>query len=286
MGGFEAGHGALGKRYVRYLGMGHTGDEGIAGPGGVDDTGGDGLELLVAGAVAAKNALAAQRDIDLVHPHGREMVSGFLGGGATCYGLGFLEVELERMQAMVLALLQCLDGTGSLGGAHGIDHEWGGAVTDEVLQGLGGDVGVGHDKDRAIDGLDAGLKEFGRDPVDDVGVGNGGDHVARLVVDTQVQAVAHALTTLAQRKVQSDGLALTPAHLAEGLAAESAHKLHLMPQQLQVVGDVTRHAAASQGHLSRHRVGRNKGRRQCRRDVHVDTPDNSNIFTHVVSIIR
>ena len=151
-------------------------------------------------------------------------------------------------------------------------------------QGLIGDIGIGNHLRRAIDDVDAGLEKIGGDTVNDVGVGHGGNHVARLVVYTQVQAVAHALAALTQREVQPDGLALAPAHLAEGLAAKDAHKFHLVAHQPQVVGDVARHAAAAQGHLSRHRVGWDKRGSQCRRNVHIHAPNYSYISVHYHSL--
>ena len=203
-----------------------------------------------------------------------------LGRLASSDSLGFQKIEFERVQAVGLALLQRFDDTGSLGGAHGIDDERCRAVVDEVQQSLGRDVGVGNDGRRGIDDIHARFEECGGELADDVGVGHGGNHVARLVVDTQVQTVAHPLAALTQREVQPDGLALVPAHLAEGLAAERAHKFYFMSHQPQVVGDVACHAAAPQRHLSRHRVGRDKRRRQRCRDVHVHASNHSYISVH------
>ena len=125
-------------------------------------------------------------------------------------------------------------------------------MVNQVLQGLHRNVGVGNNSCRGVDFADAFLKKSGRYVVHYIGIGYGGDHVARLVVDTQVQAVAQVLAALTQREVQPDGLAFSPTHLAEGLPAKDAHKFHFVTHQPQGVGDVTCHTATAQGHLPRY----------------------------------
>ena len=280
MGGLEAGSSTVGEGLPAHLGMGHTSDEGIARPGSVDDTGGNGFEVLVASTVTAINALAAQCDIDLGNAHFSEAVgSGFdriTGSDSQRLYL----VEFHAMQAFCLALLQCLDDTGSLSRAHGIDQERSRAVIDEILQGPGRDIGIGNHTFRTIDVGDACCQKLGGDVINDIGVGHSGNHVACLVVDAQVQTIAHTLAAFTQTEVHADCLALAPAHLAEGLATECTHKLHIVAHEPQVVGDVTRHAATAQGHLTRHRVGRDKRSRQSRRNVHVHTTNNSYKSVH------
>ena len=121
MGGFQARLGALREGHTAHLGMGQAGDESVTRPRSVEDTGRDGLQVLMARAVAAKHAIAAQGDIYLLHTHRREALGGLHGCVAMGDCLSLHEVEFQGVEAFGLALLQRLDNSGRLGGTHGIN---------------------------------------------------------------------------------------------------------------------------------------------------------------------
>ena len=120
-------------------------------------------------------------------------------------------------------------------------------MVDEEGEGLLAEEGVGHHHVGTVDGVDSVAKPFQIQAAIERDVGDGGLHVAHLVVEAEEDGALGVGVLRGKREV--DAQLLTFFHHAHGKVVVAKHtgQPHLMTQQTQVMGDVTGHATMVEG---------------------------------------
>ena len=174
----------------------HSCQECIAGAGSIDDLAGQGREEPFLGGIAAIDAFAAERDIDMRHTEVEQHLCRLGIGRGLRDGERLFEVELERMEVGQLAFAKGIDHTMRLGRADAVDEERHRDVLHQPADRVLGEVGIRHDELGHIDLPDPFGEPFGRDRADSLGVGHGRYHLAPMIMDTEVDAGSQGIDPL------------------------------------------------------------------------------------------